>query len=491
MKHFTFFFLLIFTITVLPQDFQISNMNGGSVDAPHIAIGGNFANVIFGTNFRYFRFDINGPASPNDNPITPAVNFAPNTTDIAVDKNDTNHIAIVYDDFHHDGNTGFSFYATYIVESTDAGTTWDTPTLLDTIAFGNTLDNILYNIPKVKISSSGLAIALWRVHTNSNDTNAVYIGYRYGSKIRVDNPNNSDLELAIGLTVEDYNGPPDWITVSYGKMENSHAKFYLAYSKIGVNPSLSTSYLVKDDGQTFLTSDHFTKAFIDTSGTIKYLYSDFSHGPNIAVSSDWGSSWQDGGVAEEHQYVYIAFDRISPSYYIKLFLNDSNDLVYSVSSNLINWQEGGKLNSNSSSVTGMAGSFIDIKSDAANKFIVSAWIDNRTGSDEIFYGKGPLPNIVTGIKGQKLLPDKFALSQNYPNPFNPSTKIKYQISEPGFVTLNVYDVMGKLVSRLVNKQQAAGLYQINFDGSNLSSGIYFYRLSSENIADVKKMILLR
>ena len=71
---------------------------------------------------------------------------------------------------------------------------------------------------------------------------------------------------------------------------------------------------------------------------------------------------------------------------------------------------------------------------------------------------------------------KFNLEQNYPNPFNPSTSIKYAISNKQFVSLKVYDVLGKDVATLVSEQKPAGIYEIEFDASNLSSGIYYYRL---------------
>jgi len=90
-----------------------------------------------------------------------------------------------------------------------------------------------------------------------------------------------------------------------------------------------------------------------------------------------------------------------------------------------------------------------------------------------------------------LTPSEFALEQNYPNPFNPNTVIKYSILEEGFVTLEVYNLLGEKVASLVNEMQEAGRYDINFDASNLSSGIYVYSLRSGKFTSVKKMLLLR
>ena len=89
------------------------------------------------------------------------------------------------------------------------------------------------------------------------------------------------------------------------------------------------------------------------------------------------------------------------------------------------------------------------------------------------------------------LPGKFSLSQNYPNPFNPVTKINYELPKQNFVTLKIYDISGREVMQLVNEVQQAGYYSVTFDGRNLSSGAYFYRLSSENFIGIKKMILIK
>lgn len=87
--------------------------------------------------------------------------------------------------------------------------------------------------------------------------------------------------------------------------------------------------------------------------------------------------------------------------------------------------------------------------------------------------------------------DNYALAQNYPNPFNPTTNISYSIKESGFVSLKVYDVLGREVATLVNENQAAGVYTVPFNASNLSSGMYLYRLESGSFVKVNKMMLLK
>jgi murein DD-endopeptidase MepM/ murein hydrolase activator NlpD len=97
----------------------------------------------------------------------------------------------------------------------------------------------------------------------------------------------------------------------------------------------------------------------------------------------------------------------------------------------------------------------------------------------------------TGVDENNNLVSEFTLEQNYPNPFNPSTTINFTITERGFTTLKVYDVLGKEVAELVNEEKSEGSYKISFDASNLSSGVYFYELKSNKLLEVKKMNLMK
>jgi hypothetical protein len=85
----------------------------------------------------------------------------------------------------------------------------------------------------------------------------------------------------------------------------------------------------------------------------------------------------------------------------------------------------------------------------------------------------------------------YQLYQNYPNPFNPSTTIKYSLPEDGFVKLVVYNMLGETVAVLVNGTQKAGRYEVNFDASGISSGVYVYRIEASNFIASRKLILLK
>ena len=100
--------------------------------------------------------------------------------------------------------------------------------------------------------------------------------------------------------------------------------------------------------------------------------------------------------------------------------------------------------------------------------------------------------MVTAIDhGSQGVPSQFALEQNYPNPFNPTTVIDYQLPVNSFVTLKVYDVLGREVATLVDGQKSAGYYQTTFDGSRFASGVYFYRIQAGTFTVVKKFVLMK
>ncbi|HSP87612.1 MAG TPA: alpha-amylase family glycosyl hydrolase [Ignavibacteriaceae bacterium] len=102
------------------------------------------------------------------------------------------------------------------------------------------------------------------------------------------------------------------------------------------------------------------------------------------------------------------------------------------------------------------------------------------------YGSG-----ITGVDDEVMLPEEFNLYQNYPNPFNPTTTIQFSIPKNSFVTLKVYDLLGKEVANIVDENMNAGVYEREFKADNLSSGIYFYSLSTDEFTQTKKLVLMK
>ena len=105
--------------------------------------------------------------------------------------------------------------------------------------------------------------------------------------------------------------------------------------------------------------------------------------------------------------------------------------------------------------------------------------------------KRPIGDLVGIPVSSNQIPNEFSLSQNYPNPFNPSTKISFSIPKSELVNLTVYDITGKETAALVNRQMNAGIYEVTFNASGLSSGVYFYTIKTNSFTSTKKMIITK
>ena len=126
----------------------------------------------------------------------------------------------------------------------------------------------------------------------------------------------------------------------------------------------------------------------------------------------------------------------------------------------------------------------------ANYFrIKTVWEKISGGRTELV--ESYMTDFLNGITNNSIEPDGFYLDQNYPNPFNPETVISYSLNENRFVSLIVFDALGKEVAALVNEKQNAGNYSVTFNKSNLPSGVYFYRLESGDQSLVRKMLLIK
>ena len=121
-------------------------------------------------------------------------------------------------------------------------------------------------------------------------------------------------------------------------------------------------------------------------------------------------------------------------------------------------------------------------------------------NDSIGWSTGGLGQILKTTTGGQYVgisflngevPQQFKLRQNYPNPFNSQTKINFDIAEQGYFKLEIYDILGRKVNELFNNYLKKGLYQINYNAGDLSTGTYFYRLSTEKLMQVKKFIIIK
>lgn len=136
---------------------------------------------------------------------------------------------------------------------------------------------------------------------------------------------------------------------------------------------------------------------------------------------------------------------------------------------------------------------MDYSSNGTGRTGAAQWWDNTNSSwaNASIWGDAVLSNAVISVQGKPTVANSFNLNQNYPNPFNPATQIQYTIDKTSKVKLTVYNILGSQVAVLVNATQEPGLKTVTFNASNLSSGVYFYKLEAGSKMMSKKMMLLK
>lgn len=138
---------------------------------------------------------------------------------------------------------------------------------------------------------------------------------------------------------------------------------------------------------------------------------------------------------------------------------------------------------------GYQGDNIDMA--VSNNTLWPMWMDNSSGIYQIWTAPIDLTSMGIPDKSKKSIPDDFELHQNYPNPFNSYTKIEYTLNKTEYVTLSVFDIQGNEISTLVDELQPEGSYKVKVDASFLSSGIYYYKLSTRESSQTKGMLLIK
>jgi len=261
--------------------------------------------------------------------------------------------------------------------------------------------------------------------------------------------------------------------------------YYKRSTNDGVNWGSDTR-LTNSTGQSW-------NPFVSAAGSYAHVVWDDDRAGNREIyykrSTDEGINWgPDIRLTNYNLASYSASLSLSGNFVHLVWTDQRNghdEIYYNYSTNRgSNWVPDIRLTNNSSVKRAPS---IDISGLA----VYVVWNDVRDGNYEIYYKRNPIGNQV-GVKNNGTeLPAEYSLFQNYPNPFNPVTNINFSIPKSGLVKLIVFDIIGREVSVLANDFLSAGNYTVDFDASKLASGAYFYKISSGNFTDVKKMILVK
>lgn len=391
--------------------------------------------------------------------------------------NDSNQIFVTYGD----GSEG----SVNVQRSTDQGNSWH---------------YLLFNIGVWDISAKTYKIT-------QLPSGSLYISYREWG---VYHPGNYWVD---NRYLRKYQSPYNWSTVIDGKIVQdilvNDSTMYLSTQDAGIFKSYDEGYTLIPMN-TGLTSNDIRQIIKTPEDVLICLASN-----GVFRSLDNGNHWASLGIngllstAINSIYYYNGMLYASTNNGIGVFIGELpvelSSFTASVNQNKVqlNWETATELNNNSFEVQRKLenadwitigfvqgnGTTTEPRSytyfDEVSEFISNKiyyrlkqidYNGNYEFSDEI--------EVIT-------LPLEYSLSQNYPNPFNPITKIKYEIPENTNVTLEVFDVLGKLIKTLVNENKSAGRYEVEFNASELSSGLYLYKISAGGVEQTRKMLLLK
>jgi hypothetical protein len=380
-------------------------------------------------------------------------------------------VYIVWED-HRDGN-----YEIYYKRSQDAGVSWGADTRQT-----NNISNSQF--PSISVSGSVVHI-VWADERDGNDE--IYYkrsldgGVSWGSDIRLTNNTAYSWNPSIAVSGSVVN------VVWYDTRDGNYEIYYKRSTDAGVSWGTDIR-LTNNIAYSYGPSISFSGSVVHV---VWYDDRDGNNEIYYKRSTDGGESWgEDTRLTNNSASSYNPSVTVSGSV-VQIVWRDNRDenseIYYKRSTDEgVSWGADTRLTNNSA--------YSDYPSITVSGSVVHVvWFDNRDGiyNYEIYYKRDSTGNLV-GIKNiSSEIPSSYSLEQNYPNPFNSITNVKFQISNSGSVKIIVFDLLGKEVATLVNEQLAPGTYTVDFDATNLPSGVYFYRLTTNDFTATKKLILLK
>ena len=374
-----------------------------------------------------------------------------------------------------DGN-----YEIYYKRSTDGGISWGADTRL-------TYDSASSSLPSISVSGSMVHV-VWHDERNGGIINSeIYYkrstdaGISWGEDIRLTNAPYSSKNSTIyvcGSIVH-----VAWFDTRDGYTEEI---YYKRSTDEGISWGTDTR-LTNNSGYSvnpnILASDSIVHiAWVDNSDYNKEIYykrsSDggLSWGPNVRLTNSSGESGNPSLSMTDSIIHMVWYD--NPDGFFKIYYKRSTDEGLS-------WKPNIQLTTNN-----LGGSSRPSMS-ISDTVIHIVWCDYRDGNWEIYYKRNPNSNLVGSMSSNLNVPEEYFLLQNYPNPFNPSTTIRFDLNKSYNVKLIIFDIQGKEIATLVNEKLNPGIYKVDWNASAYPSGVYFYKLTTNDYSDVKKMILIK
>jgi photosystem II stability/assembly factor-like uncharacterized protein len=375
-----------------------------------------------------------------------------------------------------------------ITWTSDGGTNWNLPTS-NSAGTSNLYGVTFYSSSNaIAVGENGLIIKTIDGGNNWTDITPSLVNTQTLLAIDLFNGNTG---IAVGMNnvvLRTTDAGIGWSKIDMGSISTPAWRALSFYSTtngvIAGDGSIGTMAKTTDGGQTWQATTNPAYSG-HTGGIFGIAFFDQNNG-TAAV--------EDGDAAV--YYVYKITDAALP---VQL-----RSFTFSISENAVtlNWNTATEINNYGFDIERSAGGTVWTKIGFVQGHLNSnspknySFTDSPTGGTQFQYrlkqldtdGKYEYSSVVNVIL---TMPAAYAVDQNYPNPFNPATVIKYQIPTSSHVSLKVYDLLGREVANLVDEQKNAGVYNVTFNGSSLSSGVYFYNITAGSYHSIKKMLLIK
>ncbi len=381
-----------------------------------------------------------------------------------------NVVHVVWEE-SRDGNTEI-----YYKRSPDGGVSWGADTRLT----NNSANSFT---PSVSVSGSAVHV-VWRDDRDGNA--AIYYkrsiggGVSWGADTRLSNSSGFSQFPSVSVF-------GSVLHVVWEDQRDGNAEIYYKRSTDGGSSWGTDTRLTNNSANSFNPS-------VSASGSVLHVvWEDHRDGNDGEIyykrSTDGGVSWgADTRLTNNSVESFFPSVSVSDSA-VHVVWRDNRDgnseIYYKRSTDAgTNWETDTRLTNNPASSgnpsVSVSGSVVHV-----------VWYDNRDGNLEIYYKRNPTGNSIGIQIISSEVPKEFKLEQNYPNPFNPTTRIKFDVPKTSNAKLAVYDALGRQLAVLVNEELRTGTYQVDWDGRNYASGIYFYTLITDNFTDTRKMVCIK
>lgn len=369
-------------------------------------------------------------------------------------------------------NTG---YEVYYKRSSDNGQNWSSDTRLTNTPAGSS---------DVAVSASGLLVhVVWEEHITFDNREIYYLnstdgGLTWGPLTRLTNALGDSQNPSVTSSGQDVHVIWDdggfYVNVFYLRSTDGGAS-WRPQMQLSNSPGGATFSSISCSGQ------NVHACWMDgRNGHIEVYY---KRSTNAGVT--WGTDTRltNNTAVRQPPTIFSLDSSVHIVWYDK---RDGNSEIYYKRSlnNGANWDSDLRLTNDTNLSNGPGVS-------ASGSVVHVVWYDFRDGNYEIYYKRNPTGNPIAIVNINEEIPENYSLSQNYPNPFNPKTMINFTVPMAGMLKFTVFDITGKVMAEIINKNLDAGTYKLDFDGSELASGIYFYRIEAEDFVQTRKMILIK